>query len=154
MPSSPTERPRCIANSWRRWAPGKSSRSTPPLTSRVPARGSSTGSSCSRTSCIRSCSERLRVRRSRSTYSLSGAPKTVLLVHSSSGHYGADRQLLLIASGLDPSRYRPLVALPDADTLAADLRARRVEVHGRELSGLPPGLATHRLTAWIPAAQT
>ena len=46
--------------------------------------------------------------------------RRVLLVHSSSGHYGADRQLRLIASGLDRSRYEPLVLLPDAGPLAED----------------------------------
>ena len=55
-------------------------------------------------------------------------PPGVLLVHSSSGRYGADRQLLLIASGLDPERFRPLVALPSEGVLAADLREAGVEV--------------------------
>lgn len=55
-------------------------------------------------------------------------PATVLYLHSSSGRYGADRQLSLIASGLDPARYRPLVRLPMEGPLADDLRAAGVEV--------------------------
>lgn len=51
----------------------------------------------------------------------------VLVLHSSSGHYGADRQLALLASGLDPDRYRALVVLPPGE-LAADLRAAGAEV--------------------------
>jgi glycosyltransferase involved in cell wall biosynthesis len=72
------------------------------------------------------------------------APATVLYVHSSSGHYGADRQLLLIAAGLDRSRYRPLVVLPDDGALASDLRAVGVEVLVRPLSVLRRGLASPR----------
>jgi hypothetical protein len=54
----------------------------------------------------------------------------VLFLHSSSGHYGADRQLALLVSGLDPDRYRPIVALPPG-VLAADRRRhRRGAVHG------------------------
>jgi glycosyltransferase involved in cell wall biosynthesis len=55
-------------------------------------------------------------------------PRRVLLLHSSAGHYGADRQLALIAGGLDPDRYRPLVVLPADGPLAADLGAAGVEV--------------------------
>jgi glycosyltransferase involved in cell wall biosynthesis len=74
-------------------------------------------------------------------------PASVLLVHSSSGRYGADRQLLLIATGLDPDRYRPLVLLPEEGPLAGDLRAAGVEVEVRPLAVLrrqhahPRGLA-------------
>jgi glycosyltransferase involved in cell wall biosynthesis len=52
----------------------------------------------------------------------------VLLVHSSSGRYGADRQVRLIATGLDPERFTPIVALPSEGPLAADLREAGVEV--------------------------
>ncbi|TMK42089.1 MAG: glycosyltransferase [Actinobacteria bacterium] len=55
-------------------------------------------------------------------------PRLVLLLHSSAGHYGADRQLELIARGLDPERYRPLVVLANDGPLAADLRDAGVEV--------------------------
>lgn len=78
---------------------------------------------------------------------MDGAPASVLLVHSSSGRYGADRQLLLIASGLDRARYRPLVVLPEEGPLATDLRDAGVEVQLRPLAVLrrehahPRGLA-------------
>ncbi len=83
---------------------------------------------------------------------MAAGPATVLFVHSSSGRYGADRQLLLIASGLDPARYRPLVVLPAEGTLATDLRAVGIEVHVRELSVLRRGLATPRGGAAVAAA--
>ena len=83
---------------------------------------------------------------------MAAGPATVLFVHSSSGRYGADRQLLLIASGLDPARYRPLVVLPAEGTLATDLRAAGIEVHVRELSVLRRGLATPRGGAAVAAA--
>ena len=83
---------------------------------------------------------------------MGGGPATVLLAHSSSGHYGADRQLLLIATGLDRSRYTPLVVLPAEGTLASDLRGAGVEVHVQELSVLRRGLATARGVASVAAA--
>jgi glycosyltransferase involved in cell wall biosynthesis len=52
----------------------------------------------------------------------------VLLVHSSSGRYGADRQLSLIATGLDRGRYRPLVVLPEPGPLHQELLEAGVEV--------------------------
>jgi glycosyltransferase involved in cell wall biosynthesis len=64
------------------------------------------------------------------------APATVLYLHSSSGRYGADRQLQLIASGLDPARYRPLVVLPEPGPLASDLQTGGIEVLVHELSVL------------------
>jgi glycosyltransferase involved in cell wall biosynthesis len=78
---------------------------------------------------------------------VAASPASVLLVHSSSGRYGADRQLLLIATGLDPARYRALVLLPDDGPLAADLRAAGIEVQVRPMAVLrrqhahPRGLA-------------
>jgi glycosyltransferase involved in cell wall biosynthesis len=76
------------------------------------------------------------------------APRAqVLFLHSSSGHYGADRQLALLASGLDPDRYRPIVVLPPGD-LAGDLRAAGAEVIERSPAvirrgaGSPRGLAS------------
>jgi glycosyltransferase involved in cell wall biosynthesis len=83
---------------------------------------------------------------------LSAGPATVLLVHSSSGHYGADRQLQLIASGLDRTRYHPLVVLPSEGALARDLHSAGVEVHVNGLSVLRRGLATPRGVASICAA--
>ena len=41
-----------------------------------------------------------------------GGRARVLYLHSSSGHYGADRQLQLLATGIDRDRYEPLVVLP------------------------------------------
>jgi glycosyltransferase involved in cell wall biosynthesis len=54
--------------------------------------------------------------------------KRVLYLHSSAGRYGADRQLHLLATTLDPERYHPLVVLPFEGPLADDLRAAGVEV--------------------------
>jgi glycosyltransferase involved in cell wall biosynthesis len=60
----------------------------------------------------------------------------VLFLHSSAGRYGADRQLALLASGLDPARYRALVVLAMDGELRGDLRAAGVEVLVRPLSVL------------------
>ena len=65
-----------------------------------------------------------------------GGPAVVLYAHSSSGRYGADRQLWLIATRLDPGRYTPLVVLPTEGELAGDLRAGGVEVLVRPLAVL------------------
>lgn len=62
--------------------------------------------------------------------------RTVLYLHSSSGRYGADRQLHAIATGLDPDRYRALCVLPEDGELTADLRAAGVEVLVRPLAVL------------------
>ena len=48
----------------------------------------------------------------------------VLFVHSSAGHYGADRQLRLLATSVGDAR----VLLPFEGPLAADLRAQGIEV--------------------------
>jgi len=75
------------------------------------------------------------------------APRTVLLLHSSSGRYGADLQLLAIASGIDRARWRPLCVLPEAGELAKLLDDAGVEVLLRPLAVLrragmgPRGLA-------------
>src|SRR5437868_932944 len=55
-------------------------------------------------------------------------PRTVLLVHGSSGGYGADRQLRLLAAGLDRARYRPLVVLPEPGELSDQLAQDGVEI--------------------------
>jgi glycosyltransferase involved in cell wall biosynthesis len=74
-------------------------------------------------------------------------PRTVLYLHSSAGRYGADRQLALLAGGLDPARYRPLVVLAMDGELREDLQASGVEVLVRPLAVLrrasmsPHGLA-------------
>ena len=75
------------------------------------------------------------------------APRTVLYLHSSAGRYGADRQLALLAGGLDPARYRPLVVLAMDGELREDLQAAGVEVLVRPLAVMrraamsPAGLA-------------
>ncbi|HEU4979477.1 MAG TPA: glycosyltransferase [Solirubrobacteraceae bacterium] len=74
-------------------------------------------------------------------------PRTVLYLHSSSGRYGADRQLQAIVTGLDRERWTPLVVLPAHGELASDLRAAGVEVLVRPLAVLrrslmsPPGIS-------------
>ncbi|HEX3874586.1 MAG TPA: glycosyltransferase family 4 protein [Solirubrobacteraceae bacterium] len=51
----------------------------------------------------------------------------MLYLHSSAGAYGADRQLALIATGLDPARYRPVVLLAQDGPLVGELREAGVE---------------------------
>ncbi|HEX4364355.1 MAG TPA: glycosyltransferase [Solirubrobacteraceae bacterium] len=76
------------------------------------------------------------------------APRTVLYLHSSAGRYGADRQLALLAGGLDPARYRPLVVLAMDGELRTDLQQAGVEVLVRPLAVMrraamsPTGLAS------------
>ena len=82
----------------------------------------------------------------------SGGPPTVLLVHSSSGRYGADRQLALIARGLDPARYRPLVVLPEDGDLVKDLRAAGVPTRVRPLAVVRRELLSTRGMAGMAAA--
>jgi glycosyltransferase involved in cell wall biosynthesis len=71
-------------------------------------------------------------------------PRTVLYLHSSAGRYGADRQLLAIAGGLDPARYAALVVLPEDGPLADDLRALGIEVLVRPLAVLRRALMSPR----------
>jgi glycosyltransferase involved in cell wall biosynthesis len=85
------------------------------------------------------------------------SPRVVLFLHSSSGRYGADRQLLSITSGLDPERYRPLVVLPDHGELGADLGAAGMEVVVRPLAVLrrslmSPGGVSRVAAAWASDA--
>jgi glycosyltransferase involved in cell wall biosynthesis len=74
------------------------------------------------------------------------------LVHSSSGRYGADRQLHLIATGLDPDRFSALVVLPERGPLADDLQAAGVEVVLRPLGVLRRSLASVTGLSSISAA--
>jgi glycosyltransferase involved in cell wall biosynthesis len=75
-------------------------------------------------------------------------PAGVLLLHSSCGRYGADRQLELLATGLDRSRWSPTIVLPSPGELADVLGQAGVEVVIRPLSVLrrellnPRGLAS------------
>ena len=50
-----------------------------------------------------------------------------MFLHSSAGRYGADLQLVALASGLDRSRYNPLAVLPERGELAALLEQAGVE---------------------------
>lgn len=52
----------------------------------------------------------------------------VLFIHSSAGRYGADLQLLALASGLDRNRFNPLAVLPERGQLADLLERAGVEV--------------------------
>ena len=56
-------------------------------------------------------------------------PRRVCFLHSSAGHYGADRQLELLATGLDRQRYQPMVVLPMEGPLAQTLRDAGVPVY-------------------------
>lgn len=85
---------------------------------------------------------------------MASAPASVLLVHSSSGRYGADRQLQLIATGLDRDRYRPVVVLPTEGPLADDLREAGVEVLVRPLAVLRREHATARGAAAVASRVT
>ena len=51
----------------------------------------------------------------------------MLFLGGSSGGYGADRQLELLATGLDPARYRPLVVLPERGELGGRLDGAGIE---------------------------
>ena len=69
-------------------------------------------------------------------------PRTVLLLHSSAGLYGADRQLLTLAAGFDRDRYEPLVVLPERGELAPLLEQAGVEVLLQPLAALRRSLAS------------
>lgn len=77
--------------------------------------------------------------------------RTVLFLHSSAGRYGADVQLLVLAGGLDPGRYRALAVLPERGELGPLLEEAGVEVATRPLAVLrrsrPAPLATARRLA-------
>jgi glycosyltransferase involved in cell wall biosynthesis len=62
------------------------------------------------------------------------SPRSVLYLHSSAGRYGADRQLELLATGLDPARYRALAVLAEDGPLAGALRSAGIEVFVRPLA--------------------
>ena len=58
---------------------------------------------------------------------LGDVAECILLLHSSAGLYGADRQLLAIASGLDRRRFEPVAVLPERGELAGPLEEAGVE---------------------------
>ena len=53
--------------------------------------------------------------------------ETILFLHSSAGRYGADRQLLALAAGLDRARFTPVAVLPARGELAGLLEDADVE---------------------------
>jgi glycosyltransferase involved in cell wall biosynthesis len=60
----------------------------------------------------------------------------ILLLHGSSSLYGADRELYAIATGLDRSRFAPIVVLPEPGPLADRLREAGVEIYYAPLAVL------------------
>jgi glycosyltransferase involved in cell wall biosynthesis len=60
----------------------------------------------------------------------------VVYLHSSAGRYGADRQLVAMAGGLDPDRWRATAVLAEDGPLAEDLRGVGAEVLVRPLAVL------------------
>ena len=56
------------------------------------------------------------------------APRTVLYVNATSEIGGGDLCLLRTVKGLDPARYRAVVALPSDGPLVADFRAGGADV--------------------------
>jgi glycosyltransferase involved in cell wall biosynthesis len=78
--------------------------------------------------------------------------EAVLVLHSSAGRYGADLQLLTIASGLDRSRWRPVAVLPERGELAPLLEDAGVETVVRPLAVLRRRELTPRGLASLAAA--
>jgi glycosyltransferase involved in cell wall biosynthesis len=74
---------------------------------------------------------------------LHAQPHAVLYMHSSDDLYGADRILLQIVTGLDKTRYRPIVVLPD-DTKHIGLLSRELEAAGIEYHHLPIAVLRRR----------
>ena len=60
--------------------------------------------------------------------------ETILFLQSSAERYGADRQLLALASGLDRQRFTPVAVLPERGELAALLEDAGVEVATADLA--------------------
>jgi glycosyltransferase involved in cell wall biosynthesis len=63
-------------------------------------------------------------------------PHSILLLHGSAEGYGADLQLYAVATGLDRSRFVPLVVLPGPAALADRLVDAGVETHFAPLAML------------------
>ena len=59
-----------------------------------------------------------------------------MFLHSSAGRYGADRQLLAVASGLDRARFTPVAVLPEPGALAGLLEDAGVETLAAPLAVL------------------
>ena len=81
------------------------------------------------------------------------ATRTVLILHSSAGRYGADLQLLAIARGLDRDRWRAVCVLPERGWLGPMLEEAGAEVVVHPLAVLrrslfsPEGAAALRRSA-------
>ncbi len=54
--------------------------------------------------------------------------RTILFLHPSADLYGSDKVLLGLVTGLDRSRFSPLVVLPKEGPLSVELRAKNIEV--------------------------
>jgi glycosyltransferase involved in cell wall biosynthesis len=76
----------------------------------------------------------------------------VLFLHSSAGRYGADRQLHLLATGLDRERFEPICVLAEDGPLRGDLEEAGVEVHVRPLAVLRRSLMSPAGMARVAAA--
>jgi glycosyltransferase involved in cell wall biosynthesis len=76
--------------------------------------------------------------------------RRVLFLHCTCGGYGADRQLLHLTTGLDRSRYKPLVALPGSGSLAGRLTEAGVRVVRMQ----PLALLRRDLLRWRGTAAT
>jgi glycosyltransferase involved in cell wall biosynthesis len=72
-----------------------------------------------------------------------GQPATVLYLHSSDDLYGADIILLQIVKGLDRSRFRPIVVLPE-DMRHVGLLSAELERQGIEWMHLPTAIIRRR----------
>jgi glycosyltransferase involved in cell wall biosynthesis len=70
--------------------------------------------------------------------------RTILFLHGTSGLYGADRQLLTIATRLDRSRFTALVVVSERDELAKLLEEAGVETQVVPLAVLRRELASGR----------
>lgn len=63
------------------------------------------------------------------SHALSPGRRTLLFVHHSADLYGADKMLLALLDGLDPSRFLRIVCLPASGPLADSLAQRGIEFH-------------------------
>lgn len=81
-----------------------------------------------------------------------GAARSVLILHSSADLYGSDLQLLAIADGLDPGRWRAVCVLPERGPLAERLTDAGAEVIVHPLAVLRRRLANPRGAARLARA--
>ena len=81
-----------------------------------------------------------------------GAARSVLILHSSADLYGSDLQLLAIAGGIDPGRWRAVCVLPERGPLAERLAAAGAEVVVHPLAVLRRRLANPLRAAGLARA--